>query len=270
MTSNERDIREYLLGGLTAEEQEPIDLRIVEDDDFSIEALAAEDRLIENYVDGELSDEDSERFRSNYLTSDARAQRVKEFVALRAVLAANQRETSTATQETSGGLLAFLRGLSPVTAFAGAAVLLVAIAGAWYLYSTNGPSALEQEYAKLNERDMTDLSKFASESSVELNPGTYRSGEARSKVVTGTLTDSVMFRLPLMFEPGPDSRFDVTLMRDGKAVFKIPGLRPVKDRAGSEIRVLFPSKVIRSGQYELSLTQPGTTLAPVNYTFTAE
>lgn len=270
MTSNERDIREYLLGGLAAEEQELVELRMIEDDDYGIEALAVEDRLIESYLDGELSDDESKRFRSNYLTSDARVKRVKEFVALRAVLVANRTQTSTVMQEAGGGFFAFLRGFGPATAYAGAAVLLIAIAGAWFLSSTAGPTQLEQEYAKLNESDMNDLTKFASTSSVELTPGTYRSGDPGTKVATSTLTDKVLFRLPLMFESAPEARFDVALIRDGKSVFTIPGMRPVSDRGGSELRVLFPKTAIQSGQYQISLTQPGTSLAPVNYAFTAE
>jgi hypothetical protein len=66
----------YLLGELSAEEAEPIDLRSFVDDAFAARLDAVESDLIDSFVRQELSGAALERFRSFYLASPARRQRV--------------------------------------------------------------------------------------------------------------------------------------------------------------------------------------------------
>lgn len=270
MRSDYENIKEYLLGGLDAQERESIELRIIEDEEFSVEALAAEDELIESYVDGDLNGNDEGRFRSDYLTTEERVRRVKEFAALRAAIAREHSQARETTEKSRSGFLGFLNRMRPIPALTAAAVLLIAVAGLWFFLSNRGPTGLEKEYAALNQSDMTDLSRFASHSAVELRSSTLRSGDAGSKVATGSLTETVLFRLPLTFDPEPSARFDVVLLQEGKSKFTVPGVGPVTNGDGSEVRVLLPREVIKTGQYQISLTRPETTFSPVLFTFTAE
>jgi len=59
----------YLLGGLQVEERRQIEQRYFDDDEFFQEMLILEEELIDRYVNGDLSDVDSERFEISYLTN---------------------------------------------------------------------------------------------------------------------------------------------------------------------------------------------------------
>jgi hypothetical protein len=66
----------YLLGSLSAEQAEPFDERSVTEDAFVARLDAIERDLIDAYVRQELSGDDLMRFRSHYLSSPIRLQRV--------------------------------------------------------------------------------------------------------------------------------------------------------------------------------------------------
>src|SRR5438552_2551487 len=67
----------YLLGAAPEEETERLDELSVTDDEFAWRLSAAENDLVDSYVNGELSGEDLERFRSAYLSSAARREKVR-------------------------------------------------------------------------------------------------------------------------------------------------------------------------------------------------
>lgn len=273
MTSDEREIREYLLGGLAAEELERIDLRIIEDEEYGVEAMAAEDRLIESYLDGELSEEESEQFRTNYLTSEPRAQRVKEFAALRAAVVANDSPVMSpvveAREDRDGGLFSWLFSLRPAVAMATVGLFAILGAVAW-IYFVDKPSSLESEYAALNRQDKTDLSGFSQYSKVELSPGTLRSTDSASKIAIGNQTESIMFRLPLNFDPPPDAIYRALVLRDGKGVFSVYDQRPIRVGSLLEVRVLLPRSIFERGSYQIQLAQLETKAAPVIFNFNVE
>lgn len=70
-TGNEK-IKQYLLGNLTPDEAREMDLRIISGASLEDELLAAEDDLMDDYLDGILSPADAELFRRNFLVSDER------------------------------------------------------------------------------------------------------------------------------------------------------------------------------------------------------
>ena len=67
----------YLLGATPEEETERLDELSVTDDEFAWRLSAAENELVDSYVNGELSGETLERFRSAYLSSAARREKVR-------------------------------------------------------------------------------------------------------------------------------------------------------------------------------------------------
>ena len=274
MNANYDQIKGYLLGDLSTEECEKIDLRIIEDDDFAVEALAAEDLLIESYIDGELSEADAMKFRSNYLINETRARQVKEFVALRAAASAIANRPAERPQKKNDAskwsLAALFENLRPVTAFAVPALIAVVGFAVWFYVSDRGITPLEREYAALNQADMGDLNQFASFSKIQLTPGAFRGGAQEARVATGTLTEGVLFRLPLTFDPAPWAKFDATLLQEGKTIFRVEEVRPFTDGDGSEVRLLLPREAIKRGQYQISLSQRGQNLSPVVFGFTAE
>ncbi|MCI0446719.1 hypothetical protein L0244_20090 [bacterium] len=74
---NEQTAVEYLLGGLSEQETERLDELVITDHDFMIMLKALENDLIDQYVRGELTGNKLQRFKSQYLTSSKRREKVK-------------------------------------------------------------------------------------------------------------------------------------------------------------------------------------------------
>ena len=75
--SNQTEIRRYLLGSLSDEEKALLEEKYFSDDAMFEEIEIAEDELIDRYVRGELSKEDSERFTAVVAQSPRLAERVE-------------------------------------------------------------------------------------------------------------------------------------------------------------------------------------------------
>ncbi len=268
MNSNYDEIKEYLLGRLDPEARESIELRIIEDEEFGFEAMAAEDHLIESYLDGELSDDDAGRFGSTYLVNEVRVQRVKELAALRAAVSRGPSPGGEMEEKSGFSFSGFFGRFGPALAMGAAAIILVA--GLWLYLSGNGATDLERQYASLNQGDMSDMNRLGSYSKVELVPGTFRSGDGGSTIVTRNLTEAILFRLPLDFEPQSDAKFRALVLRDEKGIFTVDDLRPVRDGSGLEVRVLLPKELFQNGQYQIRLSQYETKNAPVIFNLTAQ
>jgi CHAT domain-containing protein/tetratricopeptide (TPR) repeat protein len=76
-------VRRYLLNQLSDAEREQISWRILSDDGFFTELDIAEDEVIDQYVAGELSRDDLERFQHDFLTTPERLSKVKSAQALK-------------------------------------------------------------------------------------------------------------------------------------------------------------------------------------------
>jgi hypothetical protein len=67
----------YLLGSLSEQETERLDELSIVGDDFACRLSEVENDLVDTYVSGQLSGETLERFRSSYLSSAARREKVR-------------------------------------------------------------------------------------------------------------------------------------------------------------------------------------------------
>jgi hypothetical protein len=79
MTNDQRDLMvRYLLGGaLPEEEQQDIEQRYFDDEDFFEEMELVEQELIDNYLNGRLTQEDQKSFEKHYLAVHWRRRRVE-------------------------------------------------------------------------------------------------------------------------------------------------------------------------------------------------
>src|SRR6185437_6734294 len=71
-----RSLRAYLLGSLSDAETERYDEKSFSDDDFNDLLNSVEHDLVDAYAGGELSGDELERFRTHYLASPRRRQKV--------------------------------------------------------------------------------------------------------------------------------------------------------------------------------------------------
>jgi hypothetical protein len=75
--SNKQLLIEYLLGSLPGEQVELFDELSIADDEFAKSLAAAEDDLVDAYVRGELTGSELTNFRSSYLTSADKYEKVR-------------------------------------------------------------------------------------------------------------------------------------------------------------------------------------------------
>jgi hypothetical protein len=139
---NEKLISQYLLGELPEEQQVEIEDRAFSDKEYLANITAVENDLIDEYVRGELSAADQQRFESRFLASAERRKRVEFAKALRTVVSESTGSEKKVVQTAKTwtwreSLYAFINGLNPAArlAFVAAAILLVAGA-AWLFIET--------------------------------------------------------------------------------------------------------------------------------------
>jgi anti-sigma-K factor RskA len=136
---NETLIAQYLLGELPEEQQVEIEDRAFSDKEYLASITAVENDLIDEYVRGELSGSERQRFESRFLASAERRKRVEFAKALRTVVSeavGPEKKVVPTTERWSlrESLYAFLGGLNPAARLAFVAAAILLIAGAAWLF----------------------------------------------------------------------------------------------------------------------------------------
>lgn len=126
--SDGAQLMHYLLGTLPSEEAERLDELSVADDDFSWRLRAAENELVDSYVRSELNGETLKRFRTNYLSSAKRREKVAFAEGLFRFHASAAKAASQASDVGSFLSRLFTPGRM-IFQFAGAAFVMLLIAG---------------------------------------------------------------------------------------------------------------------------------------------
>ena len=137
--NNETLIARYLLGELPEEQQVEIEDRAFSDKDYLATITTVENDLIDEYVRGELSAADRQRFESRFLASAERRKRVEFAKALRTAFSESKAPEKNVFATATGwswreSLYAFLNGLNPAARLAFAAAAILVVAGAALLF----------------------------------------------------------------------------------------------------------------------------------------
>lgn len=206
---SEQMMIQYLLGELPEAWQAHFERRFFTDSECYAQLQIVEERLIDDYVRGQLSSERRERFETRYLVSERRRQKVA-FVStlIRAIAElpaparhepANWRQTLSSWRE---------RLSAPRLAFAGLA-LLILIGGAWLAIEMSRLRAqqarLQSELAALRQREQASQSASQPQltaptpsPNVETTPAPAKPSSAKS--FTSAPSHSVIVRQTL--KPG--------------------------------------------------------------------
>jgi len=137
--NNEKLIAQYLLGELTEEQQVEIEDRAFSDNDYLASITAVENDLIDEYVRGELSAADRQRFENRFLASAERRKRVEFARALSTVISESSAPQKNPVRDAPrwswrDSLYAFLSGLNPAARLAFVAAVILLIVGAGWLF----------------------------------------------------------------------------------------------------------------------------------------
>ena len=245
-------LREFLLGKLDEAERERIESLFLTDTQAKERMLAAEQDLIEDYLEGNLTKEDKERFVSHYAQTDEQLRKLRITKSIKdwAVTEAKAPPVIAAPVSMWARLLQRPAFVLPVAA---AIVLVVVLGLIWVNMRTEQQDhlALERQLAQLNSP--ASLRETPQQMmSLDLSPVTVRSVEAQTGIKRSADLQLVELRLPwILRERYPAYRAE--LQRPyGATRVTIPNLQAEND--GGYIRIRLPAGMLEYGQYQLELS----------------
>jgi len=169
---SEKVMIRYLLGDVPEDEQIRVEERFFTDDEYFEQLLALEDDLIDDYVNGELTDREREQFEEYFLASPTRRQRVefaKTFMRAGSLPAlaeiAMPGEARPEPVPWWRTVMVFWRAQSLPRRFALAASVVLALGGSWLIVNTmrlrNHVEQLQAERGESQRREQELLQHIA-------------------------------------------------------------------------------------------------------------
>lgn len=275
MIINSEQLKQYFLGNVSDKIAEKIDLKIISDEDFEVELMIAEESLIEEFLDGQLSEKETELFYKNFLITDERKNQVKTISQLKDF--ARKSENKNPIIETNETELNFFQSLSKFFALntvkAGFAVLIVGltISLVWFgFFRSDNQTPLETEYAKINNDDFRDSSKYEDYQRLNLVSGNTRSIGKTNELFREKLSDKIFFNLALRTDSNDPQTFDVQIIKDKNIIFTLKKLKVYKNEFGQELRFFLPAKILELGNYQISVNQNNKENSRMIYSFTVK
>lgn len=277
MTLDAQKLKRYLLGDLPPQDIEEIDLKIISESDFEDELALAESDLIEEFLEGQLSESETNLFYKNFLVNDERNHALSEISLLKEYSKNSQTSPVLPVEGVTFGsyIRGLLKGLRPRYVIPAAiAALLIAFGIYWNVASFWGLTEIETEYVEMNTKDLGNLDEYTTRLAINLAPGVFRDGQSPgSKVRFAGITNPILFRLALPHKSIPAGRkFRIKVLRDQKVIFTQTRVAAYQNRSGHEIRFFLPSSIFGPGGYQLLLEDPTevSSSSGVLYEFTFE
>ncbi len=268
-------LKNYLLGNLDAPADEEIGVLILADDSLEEKLMIAENELIEDFLDKNLSPEEEKLFLRNFLICDDRQKQVSEINLFRQFSKKNIQTEDSAGQQNESSETFFERvknlyRLNIRLAVPVLAALILAAGGLYFFYATENLSPLESDFAALNQQDFTDSSQFSRFSNVSLIAGTFRDSDTGNKLKAENLSDKIFFRLALPFNNSETGLLKAEVLKDQKTVFRQPDIRVYKNQNGQEIRLFLPKEILSKGQYRIRVVNAKNESSAMTYNFAVE
>ena len=181
--SDENRMRDYLLGGLSGEEREQVELRLLAEQDYYDHLLASEDELVDQYVRGALAPGEKRRFEERFLASPARQQDLRFASAWERYLAA----------ETPAAYRASIR--TPPRFLLAAALIVLVIGAAAFLFEVRrlrqGLDVARRQHAAALDAERARGDRLASELDAAQREGRSSAGLAAVFILApGMVRDS--------------------------------------------------------------------------------
>jgi phosphoribosyl-dephospho-CoA transferase len=203
---NESTLKRYLLGQLDQEEQERLEREIMTDNDTFEQLSAAEDELVEEYLEDSLSARDREKFERHFLSTPERRQELTLAKALRRYVAEKKNASKVPFWES---LLAPLRIQPALLKQALSAVLALAIIGgawsarqAWRLHTELVQTLAQQTKFQDQAQDLQRQLAEQRTRNVQLAEELQHQEEQRSKMERGLKTPQQPSLVAFALVPG--------------------------------------------------------------------
>lgn len=250
-------LRQFLLDNVNDEERARIESLFLTDSEVRERVLAAEQDLIEDYLENSLTTADKERFLSRYAQTTAQRRKLKITKSIKnwAITEAAVSQTVPSTISIWSRAGVWLRQRATfIVPIAVATVMAIIVAAVWLnsrMEQRNRQLSIEQELARLNTQ--SSLREVPPQMvSVELRPVSVRSVERRPELKTSADVRIVELRLPWV-QKERYSTYQAEVRRVGDdELFTIRSLQAENDGQYA-IRIRLPAYILRRGDYQIHL-----------------
>lgn len=266
-------LRQFLLGKVDDEERQRIESLFLTDPLSRERILAAEQDLIEDYLDDGLTPADRDKFLQHYGETPTQRRKLRIAKTVQDWVTGGAALTPSAPATVSGWSRWRARmRLKPVLVIPIAVTAMIAIVVATVLVNRQWEQRnLEEELARLNSaaslREVpTDLL------AMELRPGSVRSVESENRLIKRSDVRIVELKL-LWIQRERYPKYQAVVRRfSGEWQYVIRELQS-ENRGGQIIRVRLPIRILTRGLYQIFLSgvaADGTVSSPEEYTFTVD
>jgi hypothetical protein len=275
--NNERELmRSYLLGGLAGPRLEEVEIRLLSDARFREELQAVQDELIDGYAFGTLSWGERRQFKSRFLITPERAEKLRFAHAMKAHVGGAGPDESG---ESSGWprrlrLPRTLARHKPLFAASVAACLLIVAACIVLVTKARRDDSVRASMARAEKiraevgleverwtkHPPPDFARSTRVAELRLSSGLTRAAHGADGTRRVTLTDAdeiAQIKLELS-ERRFDSYDAALLTSDESPVFVVSGLRPEDDGRDRVLVIRTPAKSLKAGDYEFRLQGTST------------
>ncbi|MCW5958980.1 MAG: hypothetical protein KIS76_02395 [Pyrinomonadaceae bacterium] len=261
MNFSYHELRKYLLGALPPDEFERIDRDLIEDRSLEVDLLRAEDALINDYIDKNLTEEEEELFFQNFLISRPRFDAVRKSRVLRTLADEHVADIPKKKSRVENVSAAFMYLLAldrrPSLSILGILVIIFAATLVWQI-GRNRPSldnnGLQAFLSEVTKRDLSDLNNFKDYSSVNLFAEDGQNHRNRINVRASGLSKDILLRLALPPEAVSENCFSLEIAVNEGQKFSVSKIKAYPHDAGSEIRILVPREIAEKKDCQITLT----------------
>jgi len=261
-------LRQYLLGKVDDEERQRIEKLFITDSQGRDRVLAAEQDLVEDYLEGSLTTADKEIFLAHYARTPEQQRKLRINKSIKDWAVAEAQGTPASSSIWSRFIAPFRLKPAFVVPIAVVVLLAIVIAFVW-LNRTMEQRAIQQEVAQLNTP--ASLSQNPPEMvSLRLTPVTVRGGEGQNQLTKRPDTLLIELQLP-------------TIQRERYATYhavvhRVEGKQPivtadVEAENSNRLRLRLPARILTRGSYRIQLNgiaADGSTGPTEEYTFAVE
>jgi anti-sigma-K factor RskA len=259
-------IREFLLGRTSEEERNRIELIFLTDPASKERILVAEQSLLDDYLEGSLTNNDKENFLLQFSQTPAQKEELEiaQFTQESLARRASEHRQAVVPTRSIWRRLAIPRLIVPVAV---AAVVVIVLGVIWLNWqrTTQRHLAIEKEIAQLNAPE--SVKENPAQFVLALAPVTNRGIGPQSELIRRAALSVVELKLRLIQTEA--TRYDAKLQRiDDPEIFSANNLQIDNDHT---IQLRLPAHVLVKGLYKLTLTgitAEGTTSSVQEYQFT--
>lgn len=261
-SDNKAAIREYLLGGLDPEGQSRLEKRLLTDGEYFDELVVEEDELVEDYLDGALSEAERERFEKHFLLAP---ERVWKLETARLLKNYSEKEAAAVSPEPVGPtgrpappfwepLLAFFKSGWPAQV-ALATVLLLTLGGIFIALRQRPEQNLPEQVRDVPPRVETPAPPGGASALVlvvALTPGLERSSAAAKRITVEPGVETVQLRLELTADEY--RRYGAALRDDKQEILANTELKAESAGVEKFVALNVPARLLAPGDYRVSLS----------------